>query len=102
MIWPLVSDVWRLTISGLSFVTPPVIETYAGGFYEYRALADFHASRRPLRYRLTEGPEWLQLDGRTGVLRGVVPSPGDLQIGITASDGVETSRQEYTLHVLPL
>jgi hypothetical protein len=101
MIWPLMNDVWKIEIPGLCFVTQPVIETYAGGQYEYAARADFHRSRKPLRYRLARGPEWLTLDAGSGVLRGTAPRAGDAGVILEASDDTgETARQEFTLHAL--
>ncbi len=102
MIWPLMNDVWRLTIPGLSFVTQPVVETYTGTRYEYQARADFNHSRQPLRYQLERGPAWLSVEADTGRLSGVAPQPGDVEIRLEACDATgATTRQDYTLHVLP-
>jgi hypothetical protein len=101
MIWPLLNDVWRLTISGLCFVTQPVREAYVFGEYVYKAHADFNESRKALTYRLTRGPAWLRMDGKSGVLRGVPPETGDFAVTIGATDGSgESAEQSFTLHVI--
>ncbi len=101
MIWPLTNDVWKLTIPGLCFVTQPLIEIYAGLRYEYHAFADFNRSRKPVRYRLKGAPDWLCVDGNTGVLHGTAPQPGEFAVRLEAYDEAgETALQEFKLHVL--
>jgi hypothetical protein len=102
MIWPLMNDVWKITIHGLCFVSQPVIEIYSQTFYEYQAHADFNSSRKQVRYRIICGPKWLSVDGETGILRGTAPQqPGEFEICLEAYDSAgETAQQKYTLHVL--
>lgn len=101
MIWPLMNDVWKIELPGLCFLTQPVVETYVGAPYEYAARADFHRSRKPLRYRLTRGPGWLKLDAASGVLRGIAPQAGDSAVILEVLDDAgEIARQEFTLHAL--
>lgn len=102
MVWPLMNDVWGLDISGLTFVTQPVIEDFVGTRYAYRARADFHASRGPLRYRLVDAPAWLTVAPETGLIEGVAPAPGDVTVTVEAAAASgETARQSYTLHIFP-
>ncbi|MCE9592071.1 MAG: cadherin-like beta sandwich domain-containing protein [Planctomycetes bacterium] len=101
--WPLVNDVWRLHIPGLTFTSQPIVEEYVNAQYTYRARADFHASGRPLRYRLVTAPAWLTIEADTGVVRGISPAIGEFPVTIEADDGAgETARQEYALHVITL
>jgi hypothetical protein len=103
MVWPLMNDVWKISIPGLSFLTQPVIEAYAGTKYEYCARADFNPSRKSVRYRLKRGPVWLCVDGKTGILRGTAPSGGNYDVCLEACDASgEVARQLYTLHVLDM
>lgn len=100
--WPLVNDAWSLRIPGLTFLTQPVVEEYAGAEYTYRAEADFNASAGPVHYRLTEAPDWLKVDAARGVVRGIPPSVGEYKVILEASDASgETARQTCTLHVRP-
>jgi len=99
--WPLVNDVWRLKISGLTFTSQPVLEEYMHASYRYQAQADFHKSAGALKYKLVAAPKWLSIDEKTGVVRGVASEPGDHKISIEASDAAgETARQEYVLNVI--
>lgn len=100
--WPLMNDVWYLDIKGLSFLTQPVIEEFAGAMYRYRAFADFNESRKNVRYRIISGPSWLTVESETGLLTGTPDKAGDTSVVIEAydSDG-ESARQSYTLHILP-
>ena len=101
--WPLMNDVWYLEIKGLSFLTQPVIEEFLGAQYTYRALADFNTSGEKVRYRLVEGPSWLGIDMESGLLRGTPEEVGDTTVTIEAYDDEgESTRQSYTLHILPL
>ncbi len=101
MIWPLMNDVWKITIPGLCFVTNPVIEIYSRLMYEYKAHADFNRSRKQVCYRMKSGPGWLSVDEKTGILRGTAPEPGNFEIRLEAYDAAgETAQQEFTLHVL--
>jgi hypothetical protein len=109
--WPLQNDAWTLDIPGLSFVTQPLVEDFATAQYTYRARADFHPSRRPLRYRLLKAPPWLKVDEATGVVRGILPEvrppatddgSHGYEVELEASDGAgETAAQAWTLHVIP-
>ena len=101
--WPLMNDVWNLHIPGLTFMTQPVLEEYAGARYEYRAQADFNESAGPVHYRLVKSPKWLRIDEKTGVISGIPPAAGDFPVTVEALDTAgETARQSYTLHVVPL
>ncbi len=101
--WPLMNDAWYLEIKGLTFLTQPVIEEFAGAQYAYRARADFNESRQQVRYRLTEGPAWLTVEPETGLVRGTPPKVEDVTITVEAYDDAgETARQTYTLHALPV
>jgi len=103
MIWPLMNDVWKIAIPGLSFLTQPVIEAYAGTKYEYCARADFNRSRKQVKYRLRRGPGWLGMDQNTGVLRGIAPGKKDFDVCIEACDAAgENTRQSFVLHVLDM
>ena len=102
MVWPLMNDVWSLDIAGLTFVTQPVVEDFAGTRYDYRARADFNRSRGRLQYRLVDSPAWLSVDSGTGLVEGVSPGPGDVTVTVEARDAAgETACQRYTLHILP-
>ncbi len=101
MIWPLVSDVWRLQVTGLTFLTQPPLEAYQGAAYEYQPLADLHLGGGPVRYRLVEGPAWVDFDTQTGWLKGVPREVGECGVRIEASAGGDTAVQAFTLHVLP-
>lgn len=99
--WPLMNDVWRLDIEGLTFVTRPVLEEHIGTAYRYDARADFHGDGGALRYRLLESPEWLGVDAETGSVRGRAPAAGDYRVAIEAAAGSgERVEQRYVLHVL--
>ena len=101
--WPLMNDVWQLDLKGLAFITRPDVETLVTTRYEYRAEADFHASRSPLHYRLVEAPSWLTVDATTGVVSGTPEAVGDFNVTVEATDEAgETARQTFTLHVVPL
>jgi hypothetical protein len=103
MVWPLVNDVWRLALPGLTFLTEPVLEGYAEALYAYKACADFNASRKPIFYRLVEGPPWLKVDRETGLILGVPPAIGAFQVAVEAADeGGSRARQDYQLHILPV
>jgi len=102
MVWPLVSDIWCLTLPGLAFVTQPPLETYCGADYEYPARADFHRSRAPQAYTLQEGPSWLNLDPHAGRLWGRPDAPGEDTVSLRVSEpGGEAAVQKFTVHVLP-
>jgi hypothetical protein len=99
--WPLQNDVWYLELKGLTFLTRPVIEEFAGGEYRYEARADFNSSGEKVRYRLVEAPGWLTIDPETGLIRGTPVATGDFTVAIEAFDkSGESARQTYTLHVL--
>lgn len=101
--WPLTNDAWALEIKGLSFLTQPVVEDFAGTEYVYRSRADFNVSGKPVRYRLIEAPGWLKVDPETGVLRGTPMVPGEFRVVIEASDEAgEAARQEYKLFIIKL
>lgn len=101
--WPLVNDVWKLHIAGLTFTSQPVLEEYVGARYEYRASADFNESAKPIMFRLAKGPEWLSVDAASGVVSGVPGTPGDYAVSVEAYDEAgESARQDYNLHVVPL
>jgi hypothetical protein len=101
--WPLMNDAWYLDIQGLTFLTQPVIEEFAGAQYTYRPRADFNESRQKVRYRLTEGPAWLAIHPETGLVRGTPPTVEDVTVTVEAYDDAgETARQTYTLHILPV
>lgn len=100
--WPLVNDVWQLHISGLTFLTQPVLEEYVNARYEYRPLADFNESAKPVSYRLTEKPKWLSIDSK-GVISGVPTEAGDYPVVIEAYDDAgEKAQQAFTVRVIPL
>lgn len=101
--WPLVNDAWVLEIKGLSFLTQPVVEDFAGTEYVYRARADFNASGKPVRYRLLEAPDWLAVDAASGVVRGTPAASGEFRVALEAFDDAgETARQDYTLSILEI
>lgn len=101
--WPLMNDAWYLEIKGLTFLTRPVIEEFAGAQYTYRARADFNESGQKVRYRLVEGPAWLTVGSETGLVRGTPTKVEDVTVTVEAcDDSGETARQTYTLHVLPV
>jgi hypothetical protein len=103
MVWPLCNDVWRLDLPGLCFLTQPVLETVVGGQYEYIARADFHRSRRPLRYVLRQGPAWLRIDSGTGQLQGRAGEAGQWPVLLEATDDAgESVRQSFTLNCVAL
>lgn len=98
--WPLLNDVWQLDIKGLTFLTQPVIEDFVDAEYHYRPRADFNRSRQPVRYRLTEHPDWLSINPDTGVIRGRLKAAGSAAVTVEAFDAAgETARQCYTLLV---
>lgn len=101
MVWPLVSDVWRLNITGLTFLTQPPLETYQGAAYEYRAIADLHSGSEPVRYRLAEAPAWLHLDATSGRLWGTPHRAGESAVKLEAIAGRETAIKTFTIDVLP-
>ena len=101
--WPLKNDVWYLDLSGLVFLTQPVIEEFVTAQYTYAARADFNAAGGKVRYRLVDGPEWLSVDAEAGLVRGTPNATGGYKVILEAFDDAgETARQTYTLHVLPL
>lgn len=101
--WPLVNDVWQLSIPGMMFTSQPVFEEFVGAQYRYEAQADFNESGGPISYRLVRSPGWLRINENTGVITGVPDSAGDFQVVVEAFDAAgETARQEYTLHVVTL
>jgi hypothetical protein len=98
--WPLVNDVWQLDIAGLVFLTQPPLEEYVGARYEYRPLADFNESAKPVSYRLIESPKWLNIDN-AGVISGVPSEAGEYPVVVEAYDSAgETARQSYSIHVI--
>lgn len=101
MIWPLLSDVWRLHLPGLSFLTQPPLQTYVGCLYEYAARADFNHNCSTVKYRVTQGPDWLQVDANTGRLHGTPRQAGEWPVVLEAFDNArETASQTFTLQVL--
>lgn len=101
--WPLVNDVWRLSIEGLTFTSQPVVEEYVNAMYRYRAVADFHSDAGPLKYRLVESPPWLTIAPETGVITGRPPQTGAYNVAVEArSPTGETARQAFTLHVITI
>jgi hypothetical protein len=101
--WPLLNDVWSLDISGLTFLSQPVIEEYVGTQYLYQARADFAAGNSAVRYRLTKAPAWLKVDETTGLVSGTAPAAGDYEVALEAfTNGGEIARQSYVLHVQAL
>lgn len=104
MEWPLVNDVWCLDIPKISFLTQPVLETYAGLLYEYRAKADFNQIPfNTIKYRLSTKPDWLNIDTTTGTLSGIPPLSGRVKICIEAYDAKgEMTCQSYELDILQL
>jgi hypothetical protein len=100
--WPLVNDVWKLSLNKLEFITQPVHEDYAHAKYRYHAVADFNQSAAPVTYRLVTGPSWLKLDTVTGVLTGTPAAAGDFAVELEARDSAgETATQKFTLHIIP-
>jgi hypothetical protein len=101
--WPLKNDIWCLEIPGFVFLSQPVIEEFVLAQYNYQAHADFNGSRKPARYRLLEHPNWLSINSETGLIRGTPELVGDFPVKVEAYDEAgETTRQTYTLHVVPL
>lgn len=99
--WPLVNDVWKLHIDGMSFVSRPIFEEFTGAQYRYDARADFHASGKPVKYKLLKGPSWLSLNADTGTLRGITAEKGEYPIEIEARAAAgESVTQAFTLHVI--
>ncbi len=100
--WPLVNDAWSLHISGLTFLTSPSVEEYAGTQYAYRPHACFNASGAPVQYRLTQAPAWLAItDPTRGVIQGTPQTPGAYPVTLEAFDHTgETAQQSFTIHVL--
>ncbi|MCP4643925.1 MAG: hypothetical protein GY851_26010 [bacterium] len=99
--WPLMNDVWRLAVPGVTFTSQPVVEDFLGAEYTYRARAAFQAGA--VRYRLVEVPDWLSVNTKTGVVRGRPEAEGDYTVVIEAVDSADgTARQAYTLHIIPL
>jgi len=97
--WPLKTDAWSLLITGLTFVSQPVVEEFVHAQYSYTAQADFGAGNA--RYRLVDGPPWLKIDRKSGLIRGTPPSTGDFPVVVEAHDDAgATVRQAYTLHVI--
>jgi hypothetical protein len=101
--WPLLNDVWSLDISGLTFLSQPVIEEYVGTRYLYHAHADLQSGKGPVRYRLSKSPSWLKVGVETGTVSGIAPAEGDFEVEIEAfTESGETARQSYVLHVQSL
>ncbi len=101
--WPLQNDAWSLDIPGLTFLTTPVVECYAGTEYLYRARADFNRDSAPVRFRIVDGPDWLSIDPATGALRGTPPGPGEAAVTIEAFDrDGEAARQSFRIRVIGL
>lgn len=101
--WPLRNDAWSLEIRGLTFLTTPVVECYAGTEYLYRARADFNRDASPVRYRIVDSPDWLRIDPATGALRGTPAELGEAAVTIEAFDGDgESARQSFRVRVIGL
>lgn len=99
--WPLVNDVWRLRLPGLAFTSQPVVEEFIKARYIYNARAEFNVSGQAVRYRMTQGPEWLALDARNGRLRGVPPALGEYPVTIEAFDEAgEVATQSFKISVI--
>jgi hypothetical protein len=100
--WPLTNDVWTLEITGMMFVTQPVIESFTQLQYRYEARADFHLSGGSLTYRLIGAPAWLAVEKDTGVVHGQLPDePGQFPIELQATSAAgETDVQSWMLDVL--
>jgi hypothetical protein len=101
--WPLMNDAWKLELKGLSFLTQPVLEEFSRTRYRYEARADFNRGGGAVRYRLTQGPEWLKVDEQIGVVTGVPGDMGEFPVTLEAFDEAgETARQAYVLSVIRL
>lgn len=101
--WPLLNDVWSLEINGLTFLTQPVVQEYAGMRYRYQARADFNKSGQAVQYRSAKLPAWLRLNAQTGVLTGTPPQSGKYDIEIEAFDAAgESTKQSFSIEVTPL
>ncbi len=98
--WPLLNDVWSLKIDGLTFLTQPVIQEWAGAGYKYYAKADFNKSGSPVSYRLRAAPDWLKVHRVTGVLSGIPAKAGSYQVELEAFDaGGERAVQSFAIEV---
>jgi hypothetical protein len=100
--WPLMNDVWSLSLPGLCFLTQPVVQDFAGQMYRYDARADFQRGDEAARYRLTQAPSWLSVDAATGVVRGIIPdgAQGEFTVTLEAAAARETATQTWTVRVL--
>ena len=100
--WPLLNDAWSLEITGLTFLSQPVLQEYLGTAYTYRPRADFNRSRSKVLYRLLQAPEWLKINSM-GTLSGIPELEGTFKVELEAYDLTgESARQEFDIQVKSL
>ncbi len=98
--WPLLNDVWSIDISGLTFLSQPVLQELKGAGYKYYAKADFNKSGLPVSYRLKEAPAWLRVKPQTGILSGIPTEKGSYNVVLEAYDTAgEKAVQSFKIEV---
>ncbi len=100
-IYPLLVDVvqvnWPPEIS-----SSPVTEAYTNGLYEYAVEATDPDPADILVYSASTKPDWMQINGSTGVLSGI-PARGEegfYDVTVEVTDGNYVDDQSFTVEVI--
>lgn len=78
---------WINQVDGLAFISEPVYQASVNQPYRYNAVAVEYRYDLPMSYRLTQAPDWIDIDPERGVISGRPPETGRFTIAIEAGVG---------------
>ncbi|MEM8486811.1 MAG: putative Ig domain-containing protein, partial [Bacteroidota bacterium] len=77
----------------------PDLKSAASKQVSIEVLASDHEND-PLQYSATGLPDGVQIDEQTGVMQGVLSTPGIFDVTVTVSDGIDNDEIQFTWEVL--
>lgn len=100
-IYPLLVDVVQVSWPP-EIISSPLTEAFTNGLYEYTVIATDPDPADILIYSASVKPEWLQINGSTGVLSGI-PARGEegfYEVSVEVTDGSYVDDQSFTVEVI--
>jgi spore coat protein CotH len=91
---------WIDRDKGMSFVSKPVYQTFTHEVYRYPLSVADYRGNGGLTYSIKQGPSWLSIDAKKGLVTGTPTTEGNVSIVLAAKarNGVEIE-QAYTLQI---
>ncbi len=99
--YPLLVDVVQTSYPP-EITSSPVLEAFTNGLYQYTMTATDPDPEDELIYSASQIPEWLQINGSTGVLSGI-PARGEegfYEVSLEVTDGLYVDDQSFTVEVI--